>query len=383
MLDRTKVRYNSNLYRGLNSQQEGDALIMAVTLDFVKAISNKPKPQTDNLQFGKHYTDHMFTMDYSTEQGWHNPSITPYEPLTLDPAAMIFHYGQTVFEGLKAYRTEDNRILLFRPEKNLQRMNHSSERLCIPLIEEEVVMEYLKQLISIDQDWVPSAEGTSLYIRPFIIATEPNLSLAPSNRYKLMIILSPVGSYYPDGINPIKIKVENQYTRAVKGGTGTAKTAGNYSSAYKAQEKASNKGYSQVLWLDAIEKKYIEEVGTSNVFFKINGEIVTPMLNGSILEGVTRTTTIELLKEWDIPVIERRITVEELFQEYENGNLEEAFGTGTAAVISPIGELAWGEEKMVINNREIGDLSQKLYDTITGIQTGKLNDVNNWTTEVK
>ncbi|WP_257346865.1 branched-chain amino acid aminotransferase [Pseudalkalibacillus decolorationis] len=356
---------------------------MAVTLDFVKAISNKPKPQTDNLQFGKHYTDHMFTMDYSTEQGWHNPSITPYEPLTLDPAAMIFHYGQTVFEGLKAYRTEDNRILLFRPEKNLQRMNHSSERLCIPLIEEEVVMEYLKQLISIDQDWVPSAEGTSLYIRPFIIATEPNLSLAPSNRYKLMIILSPVGSYYPDGINPIKIKVENQYTRAVKGGTGTAKTAGNYSSAYKAQEKASNKGYSQVLWLDAIEKKYIEEVGTSNVFFKINGEIVTPMLNGSILEGVTRTTTIELLKEWDIPVIERRITVEELFQEYENGNLEEAFGTGTAAVISPIGELAWGEEKMVINNREIGDLSQKLYDTITGIQTGKLNDVNNWTTEVK
>jgi branched-chain amino acid aminotransferase len=352
-------------------------------LEIVKSSSRKTKPDPDNLGFGKHFSDHMFIMDYATDKGWYSPRIIPYAPITLDPAAMIFHYGQTIFEGLKAYRTEDDRILLFRPEKNLQRLNLSSDRLRIPPIDEELVMNYLKQLISIDQDWVPSAEGTSLYIRPYIIATEPNLRVAPSNHYKFMIILSPVGSYYPEGINPVSINVENDYIRAVRGGTGAAKTAGNYSSGYKAQERASEKGHAQVLWLDGIEKKYVEEVGSMNVFFKLDGEVITPALSGSILEGITRMSVIKLLKEWGLPVIERKIPMEELYQAFEKGLLEEAFGTGTAAVISPIGELDWQEHKMVINNRQTGELSKKLYDTLTGIQTGRQEDTFNWTVEVK
>jgi branched-chain amino acid aminotransferase len=352
-------------------------------LEIVKSPSKKPKPQADKLQFGRIFSDHMFIMDYAKDKGWYSPRIIPYEPITLDPASMVFHYGQSIFEGLKAYRTGDNRILLFRPEKNLQRLNRSSDRLSIPPIDEERVMNYLKQLINIEQDWVPSAEGTSLYIRPFIIATETNLSVAPSHTYKLMIILSPVGSYYPEGINPVSINVEDEYTRAAKGGTGTAKTAGNYSSGYRAQEKASDKGSAQVLWLDGVEKKYIEEVGSMNVFFKINGEVITPALNGSILKGITRMSIIELLKEWKIPLTERKISMEELHQAYADGSLEEAFGTGTAAVISPIGELNWLERKMIINERQTGKLSKKLYDTLTGIQTGKLPDPYKWTVEVK
>jgi branched-chain amino acid aminotransferase len=352
-------------------------------LEIIESQNRKPKPEADNLGFGRHFSDHMFIMDYAKDKGWYNPQIIPYQPITLDPAAMILHYGQTVFEGLKAYRSEDNRILLFRPEKNLQRLNLSNDRLRIPPIDEELVMSYLKQLISIDQNWVPSAEGTSLYIRPFIIATEPCLIVAPSTQYKFMIILSPVGSYYPEGINPVSINVENEFIRAVKGGTGTAKTGGNYSSGYKAQERASNKGHAQVLWLDGIEKKYVEEVGSMNVFFKINGEVITPALSGSILEGVTRMSVIELMKEWGISVTERKISMDELNQAFENGSLEEAFGTGTAAVISPIGELDWQEHKMIINNRQTGDLSKRLYDTLTGIQTGKLNDTHNWTVEVE
>jgi branched-chain amino acid aminotransferase len=352
-------------------------------LEIIKNQNRKPRPDSDKLGFGKHFSDHMFVMDYTKEKGWYNPQIIPYQPITMDPAAMILHYGQTVFEGLKAYRTKENRILLFRPDKNLERLNLSNDRLRIPPIDEKLVMRYLKQLISIDQEWVPAAEGTSLYIRPFIIATEPSLIVAPSTQYKFMIILSPVGSYYPEGINPVSINVENEFIRAVKGGTGTAKTGGNYSSGYKAQEKASNKGHAQVLWLDGIEKKYVEEVGSMNVFFKINGEVITPALSGSILEGVTRMSVIELMEEWGISITERKISMEELNHAYENGSLEEAFGTGTAAVISPIGELDWQEHKMIINNRQTGDLSKRLYDTLTGIQTGKQNDTFNWTVEVK
>jgi branched-chain amino acid aminotransferase len=352
-------------------------------LEITKSTNRKPKPHPDSLGFGKHFTDHMFIMDYAEDKGWYNPRIIPYQPITLDPAAMILHYGQTVFEGLKAYRTKENQILLFRPEKNLQRLNLSNDRLRIPAIDEELVMSYLKQLISIDQDWVPSAEGTSLYIRPFIIATEPSLIVTPSTQYKFMIILTPVGSYYPEGINPVSINVENEFIRAVRGGTGTAKTGGNYSSGYKAQEKASDKGHAQVLWLDGIEKKYIEEVGSMNVFFKINGEVITPALSGSILEGITRMSVIELMRGWGISVTERKISMEEVYQAFEKGILEEAFGTGTAAVISPIGELDWEERTMIINNRQTGDLSKRLYDTLTGIQTGKREDTYHWTVEVK
>lgn len=352
-------------------------------LKVMQSSNKKKKPNLSELGFGKHFTDHMFVMDYTVNKGWHDPRIIPYEPVTLDPAAMIFHYGQTVFEGLKAYRTKDNLILLFRPDQNFRRLNFSSERLSIPQIDIHQVIEYLKQLILIDQDWIPKSEGTSLYIRPFVIGTEANLSVTPSTSYKFFIILSPVGSYYPEGIKPVKIKVEEEYTRAVRGGTGAAKTAGNYSASYKAQKMAASEGFSQVLWLDAIEKKYIEEVGLMNVFFKVNGQVYTPALSGSILEGVTRKSVIEILKGWNVPVVETKISLEEIKAYHASGELEEAFGTGTAAVITPIGELVSGDYSMVINDREIGTLAQKLYDQLTGIQTGVTEDRYNWTVEVK
>lgn len=340
--------------------------------------TKKEKPQSDQLEFGKVFTDHMFMMDYCTELGWHDPRIVPYQPITMDPASMIFHYGQSVFEGLKAYETEDGRVLLFRPQKNFRRLNQSNDRLCIPEIDEEFALDALKKLIEVDREWIPKAEGTSLYIRPFVISTEPFLGVHPSSSYKFIIILSPVGSYYKEGIHPVKIAVERQFVRAVNGGTGTAKTGGNYAASLKAQEVSEKIGYSQVLWLDGVEKKYIEEVGSMNVFFKINGEVITPALNGSILEGVTRTSIIELLKHWNIPVTERRISMEEVRQAHQDGTLEEAFGTGTAAVISPIGEFFWQDEQLIINDGKTGELSKQLFDTLTGIQRGKLEDPFGW-----
>ncbi|MFJ8247025.1 branched-chain amino acid aminotransferase [Peribacillus asahii] len=352
---------------------------LAITLSTTK----KEKPQADQLQFGKNFTDHMFIMDYMQGQGWHDPRIVPYQPLTLEPSAMIFHYGQSVFEGLKAYLTEEEEVLLFRPEKNFERLNRSNERLCIPEIDVEFALKALKELIRVDRDWIPQEEGTSLYIRPFIIATEPYLGVSPSDRYQFIIIMSPVGSYYKEGIKPVKIAVETDFARTVRGGTGEAKTGGNYASSLKAQEISEKSGYSQVLWLDGVEKKYIEEVGSMNVFFKINGEVVTPALNGSILQGITRASIIELLQYWNVPVTERRISMQEVYDAYKAGQLEEAFGTGTAAVISPIGEFYWKEEQMVINNGETGELSQKLYNTLTGIQNGKVADPLNWITKLE
>ncbi|RLL46774.1 branched-chain amino acid aminotransferase [Oceanobacillus piezotolerans] len=343
----------------------------------------KEKPKSEDLIFGRNFTDHMFVMDYTEGLGWHNPSIIPYQNLSISPASMIFHYGQSVFEGLKAFRTENGDVQLFRPEKNVQRLNQSNDRLVIPPIDENLALEAIKQLVAMDSDWVPSTEGTSLYIRPFIISTEPYLGVAPSHYYKFIIIMSPVGSYYKEGINPVKIAVENQYVRAVKGGTGEAKTGGNYASSLKAQELCEKEGYSQVLWLDGVEKKYIEEVGSMNVFFKINGEVVTPALNGSILPGITRDSVIQLLKHWDIPLVERRVSIKELYEAHQNGTLEEAFGSGTAAVISPIGELYWEGHHLVINEGKTGDISKKVYDTITGIQYGKMEDPFDWTVKVE
>jgi len=352
-------------------------------IDVTLSKTKKEKPQSDQLEFGRVFTDHMFVMDYSPAKGWHDPKILPYEPISLSPASMVFHYGQTVFEGLKAYRTQDDKVLLFRPEKNMHRLNLSNERLCIPSIDGEFVIEALKQLIAIDKEWIPTAEGTSLYIRPFIIPTEYYLGVAPSQFYRFMIILSPVGSYYKEGIHPVKIFVENHYVRAVEGGTGKAKTGANYAASLKAQEEAAKRGYSQVLWLDGVEKKYIEEVGSMNIFFKINGEVVTPALNGSILEGVTRNSIIELLKSWQIPVSERKLAMEDVYEAYKNGQLEEAFGTGTAAVISPVGEFLYNDQKIVINDGQTGELSRKLYDTLTGIQRGTQPDPFKWVVEVK
>lgn len=350
----------------------------AYQIETILSSNLKQKPEAKQLEFGTIFTDHMFIMDYTEGRGWHDPRIIPYQPISLDPAAMVFHYGQTVFEGLKAYLAEDGEVYLFRPDRNFKRLNQSNARLCIPSVDEDLALEALKQLIKIDREWVPKAEGTSLYIRPFIISTAPHLGVSPSEKYQFMIILSPVGSYYKEGIHPVKISVEQNYVRAVAGGTGEAKTGGNYANGLKAQEEAAELGYTQVLWLDGKENKYIEEVGSMNVFFKINGEIITPALNGSILPGITRDSIIHLLKHWNIPVIERRISIDEIYQLYREGLLEEAFGTGTAAVISPIGEFLWKGEKLVINSGEVGNLTKELYDTLTGIQNGTESDPFGW-----
>lgn len=363
--------------------QQGVLVMKEHDMQITLSTTKKEKPQADQLEFGKQFTDHMFIMDYTQGQGWHDPRIVPYQPLSLEPSAMIFHYGQSVFEGLKAYATPEDEIILFRPEKNFQRLNSSNSRLCIPDVDVDFALKALKTLISVDKDWVPQVEGTSLYIRPFIIATEPYLGVSPSNKYQFIIIMSPVGSYYKEGIHPVKIAVESAFTRAVNGGTGEAKTGGNYASSLKAQEVSEKMGYAQVLWLDGVEKKYIEEVGSMNVFFKINGEIITPALNGSILPGITRDSIIELLKHWGLPVSERRISMEEVHEAHKLGHLEEAFGTGTAAVISPIGEFLWNGEEMIVQSGETGELSRKLYDTLTGVQTGKVADELNWTTKVE
>lgn len=356
---------------------------MSYQIRIEKTKTPKQKPDQNNLGFGKYFTDHMFIMDYSGDKGWYDPRIVPYAPLELSPATMILHYGQAVFEGLKAYKTPEGKILLFRPGKNMERINTSNDRLCIPQIDTDFAVEAIKTLVSLDKDWIPTSEGTTLYIRPFIFASDPFLGVRPSFTYKFIIILSPVGAYYPQGINPVNIYVENKYVRTVKGGTGYAKTMGNYAASLKSQMEAHEKGYVQVLWLDGIEKKYVEEVGSMNVFFKINGEVVTPELSGSILPGVTRDSVINLLKYWGIKVSERKITMQELYDAYQKGQFEEAFGTGTAAVISPIGELNWDGRNMIINNNKIGELSQKLYDNLTGIQFGKIEDKLCWTVEVK
>lgn len=354
-------------------------------LDIFIEITKTPKkkPDENNLGFGQFFTDHMFMMDYSSSSGWHNARIIPYSPIPFEPSIMVFHYGQAVFEGLKAYRTNDDRILLFRPEKNMERLNKSCRRLCIPEVDVNFAVKAIKTLVNIDRDWVPRKKGTSLYIRPFIIATDPFLGVKPSDTYKFIIILSPVGAYYPEGINPVKIYVETSYVRAVKGGVGYAKTPGNYAASLIAQVEAKKKGYTQVLWLDCVERKYIEEVGTMNVFFKINNEVITPPLEGTILPGITRQSVIELLERWNINVHERKISIEEIYDSSNKGLLEEAFGTGTAAVISPIGELNWGDIRITINNGNSGVLSKKLYDTLTGIQYGQLKDDFGWTMVVE
>ena len=351
-------------------------------ITITKAENRKEKPNTDGLGFGNVFTDHMFMMNYTEGKGWHDARIVPYQPIVLEPSAMVFHYGQEMFEGLKAYRSPEGKVLLFRPEMNAERVNQTNDRICMPQLPVEDFVQAIKEVVRIDQDWIPVGEGNSLYIRPFIIATDPFLGVRASETYLFMIILSPVGAYYKEGINPVKIWVENEYVRAVKGGIGFAKTGGNYVASLKAQVNAKKNGYTQVLWLDGIERKYVEEVGTMNVFFKINGKIYTPAINGSILPGVTRNSTIELLRTWNYEVLEERISIDELMKAAAEGSLEEAFGTGTAAVISPIGELAYEDKVVVINNNQIGEVSRKVYDVLTGIQTGKLKDEFHWTITV-
>ncbi len=343
----------------------------------------KQKPDESKLGFGKIFTDHMFMMDYSREKGWFDPRIVPYEPIPIDPAAMVFHYGQAVFEGMKCYRTAEGKLNLFRPQKNFERLNTSDARMCIPHLDEELALAGLIELLKIDADWIPSAPNTSLYIRPFVIATEAALGVHPAHNYTFMIICSPVGPYYAEGLAPVSILIEDEYVRAVKGGIGFAKSSANYAISLKGQQKAIDKGFSQVMWLDGINRKYVEEVGTMNVFFKINGEIVTPMLSGSILPGITRDSSIQLLRSWGLTVTERAISIDEIIEASENGTLEEAFGTGTAAVISPVGRFIMGDKEIKVGDGKNYETSYKLYDVLTGIQYGRVKDEFNWVVEVK
>ena len=353
-------------------------LTITKTLTTVK----KPKPDMTKLGFGNYFTDHMFLMNYTEGQGWHDPRIVPFGDLPLSPAAMCLHYGQEVFEGMKAYLTDDKRVLLFRPEKNMERLNNSNDRLCIPRVDVEDCVQAIRELVQVDADWIPTEPGTYLYIRPFIIATDPYVGVRSSKTYLFIVILSPVGAYYAEGINPVKIYVEDEYVRAVKGGIGFAKTAGNYAASIKSQYKAKDKGYSQVLWLDGVERKYIDEVGTMNVFFVIGDEVITPAVEGSILPGITRMSAIELLESWGMKVSQRKLSIDEVAAAAENGTLREAFGTGTAAVISPIGELNYEGKIMILNEGKIGPIAQKLYDSLTDIQWGRSADPFGWTREV-
>ena len=339
----------------------------------------KPKPQDESqLGFGRIFTDHMFLMNYEKGRGWYDPRIVPYGDFSMDPAAMVFHYGQAIFEGTKCYRRQDGGLQLFRPEENLARMSRSAERMAMPHLDEETALEGLKKLVEIEKDWVPHQEGTSLYIRPTMIALDAQLGVHASHKYLFYIILSPVGAYYKEGLKPVGIYVEDSYVRAVRGGVGFTKCAGNYAASILAGDIAEKKGYAQVLWLDGVEQKYVEEVGSMNMMFAYGKKIVTPMLNGSILPGITRKSVLQLAAQLGYEVEEKRIAIEDVFEDIKAGRCTEAFGTGTAAVISPVGELCWKDEKVTLGDGSIGPVAQKLYDTLTGIQYGRLPDENGW-----
>ena len=352
-------------------------------LDIKITKTETPKAKPEKVTgFGKIFTDHMFVMNYETGKGWFDPRIVPYGNLSLSPASMVFHYGQEMFEGLKAYKGDDGKAYLFRPDMNAKRTTKTNERLCIPYLPEEDFVQAIKELVAVDQDWIPTEPGTSLYIRPFIIATDDFLGVAPSDTYLFLVILSPSGAYYESGLDPVGIWIEDEFVRAVRGGMGFAKTGGNYAASLIAQVKAHDDGYAQVLWLDGVERKYIEEVGSMNIFFVIDDVVVTPELNGSILPGITRDSTLFLCKQWGLKTEERKISVDELIEAQKAGRLKEVFGTGTAAVISPVGKLRYEDEVFTIGDGGIGPITQRLYDTITGIQTGKLPDEYGWRVEV-
>ena len=347
-----------------------------------KNMNLKEKPDFSKLGFGKFFTDHMFVMDYDSKNGWHDARIVPFDYIPIHPASTVLHYGAEIFEGMKAYKTEDG-YQMFRPTENLKRLNNSAERLCLPAVDEEIFINGLTELINLDYQWIPDYTGTSLYIRPFMFGNDESLGVHAVDRATFVIILSPVGNYYAQGLAPVKISIENQDVRAVRGGTGFAKCGGNYAASLRAGKRAAEKGFSQVLWLDGVEQKYVEEVGAMNVMFKIDGEIVTPMLTGSILPGITRKSCIEILRSWGYKVTERLISVDEIIKAAKDGKLEEAWGTGTAAVVSPIGHLFYDGVDYTVSDNKIGELTQKLYDELTGIQWGKREDKYGWVYKVK
>lgn len=344
----------------------------------IKKISESRRHEVDfeNLRFGEKFSDHMVICDYGDGK-WQTPEIVPFGNISVSPSMCSFHYGQMIFEGLKAFFAGD-RVNIFRLEKYHERHNRSCRRLCIPPMEQETFISLIKTLVALDIDWVPRGEGTSLYIRPFVFATENFLGVKVSDTYRFMIITSPVGAYYKEGLNPVKLITSGIYTRAARGGLGEAKTPANYAASLFPAEDAKNKGYTQVLWLDGIQDRYVEEVGTMNICFLIDDVLITPSLDGTILPGITRDSVLTLAKEWGIKIEERPISIEEITEASNRGSLQEIFGTGTAAVISPVGEIRHNDETIVVNNMEIGRLSQKFYDEITGFQYGKKVDRHGW-----
>lgn len=347
-------------------------------IKITRAETGRTRPDDSKLGFGQVFTDHMFVMDYTPEKGWHGPRIEPYANFSISPAAMVFHYGQAIFEGLKAYKTADKKIQLFRARDNFKRMNRSAKGMCIPEIDIDFTMDALKTLLKMEEKWIPETIGTSLYIRPTIIAVDPFLGVRASLTYKFYIMLSSVGAYYAEGLNPVKIWVAKDHVRAVRGGVGEFKTAGNYAASLIASEEAKKEGYAQVLWLDAIERKFIEEVGAMNIFFVLEDEIITPNLTGSILPGITRFSVITLAKKWGMKMTERKISIDEIFKAGKDGKLKEVFGSGTAAVISPVGQIRYGDQTIAIGNGKPGETAMKFYNTLTDIQYGRSRDTEDW-----
>ena len=337
----------------------------------------------EQLGFGVLYTDHVFEMDYDPTNGWHNPVIKPLEKHGIHPATMFIHYAQAIFEGLKAFKTVSGDIVIFRPDKHFERLNNSAKRICIPEVDIPFLLNALNELVAIEKDWIPKKEGESLYIRPFIYGNDQFLGVKPSSRYKLVILLSPVGAYYPEGFKPVKILVTDDYVRAVRKGMGECKTPANYAASLLAGQQAKEKGFTQVLWLDGIEQKYIEEVGTMNIFIQLKNEIVTPKLNGSILPGVTRRSVIQILKDRALNITERAISIDEVMNEYKKGNLVGLFGTGTAAIISPVGSLNYKGQEMIFNTSSPEYLAQSLFEELTSIHYGKIEDKHNWLTWIE
>jgi branched-chain amino acid aminotransferase len=351
-------------------------------ISITKTTRPKPKPKDQDLAFGTEFTDHMFLMNYHVDKGWYDARVEPYGPLSLDPATAVLHYAQSMFEGLKAFRGKDGKVRMFRPTKHVERLNRTAQLMCIPTIDPDMVLKSWTTLVGVDREWVPKMIGTSLYIRPTLIASEPFLGVRPAKEYLYFVILSPVGAYYPEGINPVKIMVVDKYVRAVKGGLGEAKASANYAASLHAAEDAKHEGFTQVLWLDGVERKYIEEVGTMNIMFRIADEVITPPLAGTILAGVTRDSVLSLAREWGMRVSERQLSIDEVVAAARKGTLQEVWGTGTAAVISPVGELAYKGERIVVNGGRIGELTQRFYDTIVSIQYGEAKDTRGWTLEV-
>lgn len=352
---------------------------MDLNISIIKTQNPKVKPTDEStLGFGKLFTDHMFVVEYTEGIGWHDARIQPYGPLAIDPASPVLHYAQEIFEGLKVYRREDGELQMFRPIENARRMNRSAARICMPELDAEFQVAAMKALVEVEKDWVPTRKGTSLYLRPTMIAHGAELGVHPAKKYLYFIICSPAGNYYKNGMAPVKIHIEDRYVRAVIGGIGEAKTGGNYAASLKATFDAADKGFDQVLWLDGKENKYVEEVGAMNMMFVIGGKLLTAPTQGSILPGITRMSILELAKDKGLEVEVRPISVDELFKAYEEGTFTEAFGTGTAAVISPVGLLEYHGKTMVLNNGQIGPVAQDMYDTLVGIQRGERPDPHNW-----